>query len=177
VCHTRSTFNAASSLALAPVAIARSMRARSDTIRARFVVLASGPLNQPKLPGILGIDSFHGHSFHTSRWDYGYTGGADGGTLAGLTDKRVGILGTGATAIQCVPHLGRSAQELYVFQRTPSVVAVRNDRPTDEEWVKRLQPGWQRDRMDNFTAVISGDQFDEDLVQDGWASRSTDATT
>jgi len=140
---------------------------RGDTIRARFVIVAGGPLNRPKLPGIPGIEDFRGHSFHTSRWDYQYTGGAGDGGLTGLADKRVGIIGTGATAIQCVPHLGRAAKELYVFQRTPSVVAVRNDRPTDDAWAETLQPGWQRERMDNFTAVISGDPFDEDLVQDG----------
>jgi cyclohexanone monooxygenase len=141
---------------------------RGDTIGARFVVLAGGPLNRPKLPGIPGIERFGGHSFHTSRWDYDYTGAAGTGNLAGLADKRVGVIGTGATAIQCVPHLGRAAKELYVFQRTPSLVAVRNDRPTDEAWAATLQPGWQRERMDNFTAVISGGAFDEDLVQDGW---------
>jgi cyclohexanone monooxygenase len=141
---------------------------RGDTITARYVVLASGPLNQPKLPGIPGIERFQGHSFHTSRWDDEYTGVDSDGILTGLADKRVGIIGTGATAIQCVPHLGRAAHELYVFQRTPSVVAVRDDRPTDHEWAASLQPGWQRQRMDNFTAVISGDPFDEDLVQDGW---------
>jgi cyclohexanone monooxygenase len=141
---------------------------RGDEISARFVVLASGPLNLPKLPGIPGIETFRGHSFHTSRWDYNYTGTDGEHTLDALADKRVGIIGTGATAVQCVPHLGRAAKELYVFQRTPSVVAARNDRPTDDEWAKSLQPGWQRNRMDNFTAVISGDPFDEDLVQDGW---------
>ena len=106
-------------------------------------MLASGPLNRPKLPGIPGIESFRGHSFHTSRWDDDYTGPADEG-LPGLADKRVGIIGTGATAIQCVPHLGRAARELYVFQRTPSLVAARDDRPTDEAWARSLQPGWQR---------------------------------
>ena len=114
---------------------------RGDTVKARFVVLASGPLNRPKLPGIPGLESFQGHTFHTSRWDYDYTGGADGGPLTGLADKRVGIIGTGATAIQCVPHLGRDARELYVFQRTPSIVAERNDRPTDEQWAASLAAG------------------------------------
>ena len=141
---------------------------RGDRLRARFVILAGGPLSRPKLPGIPGIDSFRGHSFHTSRWDYAYTGGDAAGGLTGLADKRVGIIGTGATAVQCVPHLGRSAKELYVFQRTPSAIGVRDDRPTDEAWAKSLRPGWQRERMDNFTAVISGEPFEEDLVQDGW---------
>jgi cyclohexanone monooxygenase len=141
---------------------------RHDELRARFVVLAGGPLNRPKLPGLPGIESFRGHTFHTSRWDYAYTGGDSYGNLTGLADKRVGIIGTGATAVQCVPHLGAGARELYVFQRTPSSVDVRNDRPTDPEWAKSLKPGWQRERMDNFTAVISGSRFDVDLVNDGW---------
>ena len=141
---------------------------RQDVLRARFVVLAGGPLNLPKLPGIPGVASFQGHSFHTSRWDYAYTGGDATGGLTGLADKRVGIIGTGATAVQCVPHLGAGAQELFVFQRTPSPVDVRNDQPTDPAWVKTLQPGWQRQRMDNFTTVISGGRFEVDLVNDGW---------
>ncbi len=141
---------------------------RQDRLRARFVVLAGGPLNLPKLPGIPGVEDFKGHSFHTSRWDYAYTGGDSHGGLFGLADKRVGIIGTGATAVQCVPHLGAGARELFVFQRTPSSVDVRNDRPTDPEWVKTLQPGWQRERMDNFTSVISGGRFEVDLVNDGW---------
>ena len=141
---------------------------RGDELRARFVILAGGPLNVPKLPGIPGVESFRGHTFHTSRWDYAYTGGDASGGLAGLADKRVGIIGTGATAVQCVPHLGEGAKELFVFQRTPSSVDVRNDSPTDPDWVNMLRPGWQRERMDNFTAVISGEAFDVDLVNDGW---------
>jgi cyclohexanone monooxygenase len=141
---------------------------RGDALAARFVVLAGGPLNLPKLPGIPGLDSFQGHSFHTSRWDYAYTGGSSLGALSGLADKRVGIIGTGATAVQCVPHLGEGAKQLYVFQRTPSSVDVRNDRPTDPAWVQSLQPGWQRERMHNFTTVISGGRFEVDLVNDGW---------
>ena len=146
---------------------------RNDELSARFIVLAGGPLNRPKLPGIPGVASFQGHSFHTSRWDYGYTGGNANGGLIVLADKRVGIIGTGATAVQCVPHLGAAAKELYVFQRTPSSVDVRNDRPTDPDWVKNLQPGWQRERMLNFTTVISGGRFDVDLVNDGWTDLIT----
>ena len=141
---------------------------RDDAFSARFVVLAGGLLHRPKLPGIPGVRSFKGHSFHTSRWDYEYTGGSSLGGLTGLADKRVGIIGTGATAVQCVPHLGEGAKELYVFQRTPSSIDVRNDRPTDPEWAKSLKPGWQKERMDNFSTVVSGGDFEVDLVNDGW---------
>ncbi|MBS0274265.1 MAG: NAD(P)/FAD-dependent oxidoreductase [Proteobacteria bacterium] len=141
---------------------------KSDAMRARFVIMANGPLHRPKLPGIPGVESYKGHSFHTSRWDYGYTGGDSMGNLEGLKDKVVGIIGTGATSVQCVPHLGASAKHLYVFQRTPSSIDVRNNRPTDPEWVKSLKPGWQQERMDNFNALISGIPQDEDLVNDGW---------
>jgi cyclohexanone monooxygenase len=140
---------------------------RGDAMRARFVVTAGGPLHRPKLPGIDGIESFGGHSFHTSRWDYAYTGPAEDG-LPGLAGRRVGIIGTGATAIQCVPHLGAAAGALYVFQRTPSSVDVRANRPTDPEWASTLTPGWQRRRMDNFNILVSGGSQDEDLVSDGW---------
>ncbi|MGB0113641.1 MAG: NAD(P)/FAD-dependent oxidoreductase [Ilumatobacteraceae bacterium] len=141
---------------------------RGDAMRARFLVMASGPLHRPKLPGIDGIESFTGHTFHTSRWDYDYTGGDSNGGLDGLTDKRVGIIGTGATAVQCVPHLGASAKELFVFQRTPSSIDVRANRPTDPEWAASLEPGWQERRMENFNNLVSGIPESEDLVDDGW---------
>src|SRR3989441_6296437 len=141
---------------------------RDDRIKARFVCMANGPLHRPKLPGIPGIESFQGHSFHTSRWDYDYTGGDCDGNLTGLRGKRVGIIGTGATAVQCVPHVGEAAEQLYVFQRTPSSIDVRANRPTDPEWAASLEPGWQRRRMDNFNTLVSGGFQDEDLVNDGW---------
>ena len=141
---------------------------RGDSMTAKYVCMANGPLNRPKLPGIKGIDRYQGHTFHTSRWDYAYTGGSPEGNLIGLADKRVGIIGTGATAIQCVPHLARSAKELYVFQRTPSSVDVRANRPTDPEWAASLKPGWQQARMNNFNTLVSGGFADEDLVNDGW---------
>jgi len=141
---------------------------RGDSMRARFLVMASGPLHRPKLPGIEGIESFTGHTFHTSRWDYDYTGGDSNGDLDGLAGKRVGIIGTGATAVQCVPHLGASAKELYVFQRTPSSIDVRANRPTDPDWAASLEPGWQERRMENFNNLVSGIPESEDLVDDGW---------
>ncbi|MEZ5503401.1 MAG: NAD(P)/FAD-dependent oxidoreductase [Halioglobus sp.] len=141
---------------------------RNDRITARFLCLATGPLNRPKLPGIAGIDEFEGHAFHASRWDYDYTGGDASGGLTGLADKRVGIIGTGATAVQCVPVLGEFAQHLYVFQRTPSSVDVKHNPPTDPRWAQTLPRGWQRQRMDNFNALVSGVPQPEDLVGDGW---------
>ncbi len=141
---------------------------RDDRFSAKFVCMANGPLNRPKLPGVPGIDSFKGHAFHTSRWDYAYTGGDSYGNLTGLKDKRVGVIGTGATSVQCIPHLGASAQELFVFQRTPSSIDVRANRPTDPEWVKTLEPGWQRRRMENFSTLTNGGYAEEDLVMDGW---------
>ena len=143
---------------------------RGDFFETRFIVMSSGPLNRPKLPAIPGIENFKGHTFHTSRWDYDYTGGDTTGGLHKLHDKRVGIIGTGATAIQCIPHLGEHAKQLYVFQRTPSSVDVRGNAPTDPEWVKRLKPGWQQRRNYNFTSVLTGAFVEEDLVGDSWTS-------
>ncbi|HSP78367.1 MAG TPA: NAD(P)/FAD-dependent oxidoreductase, partial [Myxococcaceae bacterium] len=141
---------------------------RNDRIRARFVCMAIGSLHQPKLPDIPGIDTFRGHTFHTSRWDYAYTGGDSSGGLTGLRGKRVGIVGTGATGVQVIPHLAEWAEHLYVFQRTPSTVSVRGNRPTDPGWAASLEPGWQHQRMENFHALTSGVAQDTDLVADGW---------
>ena len=141
---------------------------RGDRFSAQFLIMGSGPLHRPKLPGVPGLGSFRGHSFHTSRWDYGYTGGDPFGDLERLHDKRVGIIGTGATAVQVVPHLAAAAERLYVVQRTPSSIDVRGNRPTDPDWAASLQPGWQRTRMANFTTLTSGGLTDVDLVSDGW---------
>jgi cation diffusion facilitator CzcD-associated flavoprotein CzcO len=141
---------------------------RDDRIRARYVVISGGTLDRPKLPGIPGIESFAGHTFHTSRWDYAYTGGDADGGLTGLADKRVALVGTGASGIQVVPHLGRDAAHLYVFQRTPSTVDFRGNRPTDDGWAASLAPGWARKRRDNFLTVVHGGIADEDLVADAW---------
>lgn len=141
---------------------------RSDAFTARYVIVSSGPFNRPKLPGIPGIEDFAGHTFHTGRWDYGYTGGDASGGLDGLADKQVAVVGTGATAIQVVPHVARDAAHTYVVQRTPSTVDERGDAPTDPQWWASLEPGWQRRRRDAFLAMVTG-------VTPGQAAASTGA--
>ena len=141
---------------------------RDDDIKARFVVMALGTTTRAKLPGIPGIETFQGHAFHTSRWDYGYTGGDNTGGMTKLADKKVAVIGTGATAIQCVPRLAEYAGHLYVFQRTPSTVDWRRNRPTDPDWFESLEPGWQRRRRENFTVQAAGRPVEEDLIDDGW---------
>lgn len=147
---------------------------RDDRILARFVIMAQGPFNKPKLPGIPGIDDFTGHTFHSARWDYDYTGGDMRGGLTGLADKKVAVIGTGASGIQIIPHIARSAEHLFVFQRTPSYINERGNVPTDPEWVKTLQPGWQLERRRNFhTAAFEAFAPGQpDLVCDGWTEVS-----
>jgi cyclohexanone monooxygenase len=155
---------------------------RRDDISARFVVMAQGSYNRPKLPGIPGIKDFRaagGHVFHSARWDYEYTGGDADGGLDKLADKRVALVGTGATGIQLVPHLGRDAKQLFVFQRTPSSVDARSNTPTDPAWAASLQPGWQEDRKRNFhnwspfVGVVFGEP---DLVCDFWTELGRNLT-
>jgi cation diffusion facilitator CzcD-associated flavoprotein CzcO len=141
---------------------------RGDQIRARFAVAANGFLHLPKLPGIPGLTRFKGKSFHTSRWDYDYTGGDTNGNLTNLTDKTVALIGTGATAVQCIPYLGEWAKQLFVFQRTPSAIGVRNNGPVDEAAVRAFEAGWQKQRMENFTSIVTGGREEKDLVNDFW---------
>jgi cation diffusion facilitator CzcD-associated flavoprotein CzcO len=141
---------------------------RGDRFTARYLVLAVGILNRMKLPAIPGMEDFAGHSFHTARWDYEYTGGGPGQPMTELGDKVVGLVGTGATGIQCLPGLLAAAEHVYVFQRTPSAVGVRGNRKTDQAFAESLEPGWQQARMDNFQAIMLGRAVDADLVDDGW---------
>ena len=141
---------------------------RGDEMRARHVCLGTGPANRPRLPGIPGVEKFTGHSFHTCRWDYEYTGGGPDEGLTGLADKTVAIIGTGATAVQCVPALGAGAKQLYVFQRTPSSVDARNNAETDPEWAKNLKPGWQKERQKKFGEAFLGGPIDPAFADDGW---------
>ena len=152
---------------------------RGDTITTRYLIISSGPFNRPKLPGIPGVSDFTGHTFHTSRWDYAYTGGGPGGArMDRLAGKRVAVIGTGATAIQVVPHLAAAAAHLYVVQRTPSTVDTRDDAPTDPQWWASLEPGWQQRRRDGFLALLAGRTLpgeghsDVDGVADKWTDNA-----
>src|SRR5947208_2420354 len=140
---------------------------RGDEVTCRWYVLAVGILNLLKLPAIPGMEDFAGHSFHTGRWDYDYTGGGAHEPLTGLADKSVALIGVGASGIQCLPPLAEAAKHVFVFQRTPSAVGVRGNRPTDPDFARGLQPGWQRARMDNFQAIILGRPVEVDPVDDG----------
>ncbi|WP_431988301.1 flavin-containing monooxygenase [Streptomyces parvulus] len=143
---------------------------RGDAFRATYVVTATGTLTELKLPGIPGIEDFRGHTFHTSRWDYGYTGGTPDGGLTGLADRRVGVVGTGATGVQVIPKLAEDAGHVYVFQRTPSTVDVRANRRTTARDVGADHDGWARERRDNFLRIVSGESVERDLVADQWTA-------
>ena len=147
---------------------------RGDAFTAKYIGMGTGPLHVAKLPGIAGIEKFKGASFHTSRWDYDYTGGSpDGAPMDKLGDKRVAIIGTGATAVQAVPHLAKATKELLVFQRTPSSIDIRNNEPIDPDWFDSIAtPGWQKRWFDNFVDNQSQGFPEEDYVMDGWTELS-----
>jgi cation diffusion facilitator CzcD-associated flavoprotein CzcO len=146
----------------------RILTDRGDEVRCTWYVLAVGILNLMKLPTIQGMEDFGGVSFHTARWDYEYTGGGPHAPLDRMSDKVVALLGTGASGIQCLPPLAESAKHVYVFQRTPSAIGVRGNRPTEPDFARDFAPGWQRSRMDNFQAIMLGVPVDDDQVDDGW---------
>jgi cation diffusion facilitator CzcD-associated flavoprotein CzcO len=138
---------------------------RGDKMRARFVILANGILTTPKLARIPGMEKFKGESFHTSRWNYNID----------LSGRRVGIIGTGATAVQAIPELAKVVGDLYVFQRTPSSIDVRDQRQTTAEereaWSK--EAGWAMARRARFArfsevraAVLANDDYLAGKVQD-----------
>jgi cation diffusion facilitator CzcD-associated flavoprotein CzcO len=91
------------------------------------VIVATGQLHQPSMPVIEGLDQFAGHSFHSSRWDHDYD----------LHGKRVAVIGTGASAIQFIPHVAEQVAQLNVFQRTGNWFMARNNREYPD-WFKNL---------------------------------------
>jgi cyclohexanone monooxygenase len=121
---------------------------RGDAIKSRYVILANGILTTPKLARIDGMETFQGDAFHTSRWNY----------HVDLNDKRVGIIGTGATAVQVVPELAKITKSLHVFQRTPSSIDVRDQRATTPEEIDTWtsEPGWAKARRARFAKISAG---------------------
>src|SRR5215831_8994075 len=118
---------------------------RGDAMQARFVILANGILTTPKLARIDGMEKYEGESFHTSRWNYDID----------LNGKTVGIIGTGATAVQVIPELAKVVEHLYVFQRTPSTIDVRDQRATTAEEIEAwsAEPGWAHARRARFAKL------------------------
>jgi cyclohexanone monooxygenase len=147
---------------------------RGDDFTAKYLGMGTGPLHVAKLPGIPGIEDFKGKQFHTSRWDYAYTGGdALGAPMDKLGDKRVAVIGTGATGIQCIPQVSKTAGHLFVFQRTPSSVDVRGNHPIDPKWFAKIaKAGWQKRWMDNFVDNMGRGLPSKDLIDDGWTQIS-----
>jgi cation diffusion facilitator CzcD-associated flavoprotein CzcO len=147
---------------------------KGDAFTAQFIIFALGQFHIPRLPTISGLKRFSGRILHTAAWDYGYTGGdPTGAPLIGLSDKRVGLVGTGATAVQLLPHLSRSAKRLFVFQRTPSAVDARCNAPIDVTWFSEVaKPGWQRRWLENFAECRDPTGNSPDLVNDGWTAIS-----
>lgn len=145
-------------------------------VTSQFVILANGVLNHPKAPKIDGLDEYEGQMIHTGRWKYDISGGSpDDQSLVGLQGKKVGFIGTGATGVQCVTELAKWAGHLYVFQRTPSSIDVRGQRPTDpDQWREATsKPGWWTARNANFVSHTIGEPVDENLVDDAWTTIDT----
>ncbi|KAI8310368.1 FAD-binding monooxygenase ausC [Colletotrichum sp. SAR11_59] len=150
------------------------------SVQAEFVIFTAGYLSRPQVPKFADLDAFTGSMFHTARWDYSVTGGSDEEpfpSLDKLRGKRVGVIGTGATAIQVVPCLAKYAGEVFVFQRTPSAVYSRGQKATDpHEWENEIasSPGWHKKRMENMSAHMnrSAPPDSPDLVNDEWTKQS-----
>ncbi|KAH7350657.1 hypothetical protein BKA65DRAFT_582608 [Rhexocercosporidium sp. MPI-PUGE-AT-0058] len=158
----------------------------SITVDAQFVFLAGGVLAVPKVSNAPGFSEFRAAAgdggkkdvFHTSRWDYSVTGGSqEVPDLVNLRNKRVAIIGTGATAVQAVPHLAKWAKHLYVIQRTPSYCGERGQKDTiPVDWAKIADgPGWQRRRAKNLNSYLVADPEPVDLVNDGWSQNQARA--
>ncbi|KAG8668098.1 hypothetical protein FPOAC2_10129 [Fusarium poae] len=151
------------------------------TVETQFLLLCGGVLAIPKAPALPGFAEFGARNevFHTSRWNYDITGGSqDRPDMVNLKDKRVAIIGTGATSVQAVPHLAKWAKHLYVVQRTPSYCGERGQKETTSEaWaeVTASGPGWQHRRMTNLNSFLSADPEPVDLVNDGWSKNQARA--
>ncbi len=112
------------------------VRTNRGDLTCDVLITATGPLSDPSIPDVPGLDSFQGKVFHSARWDQDYD----------LRDRRVAVVGTGASAIQFVPRIQPEVASLTVFQRTPPWIIPRRDRDTRgfEQTLYRAVPGLQR---------------------------------
>ena len=108
-----------------------------ETHTAKYFVSAMGMISQPVLPNIAGQDRFNGPIFHSSRWPEGLD----------VAGKRVGIIGAGATTVQMLPEVAKTAAQVTVFQRTPNFVlpAMQKD----------MTPEWEKEIKDNYDEIIA----------------------
>lgn len=152
------------------------------TVNADYIILGSGTFTYPKIPNVPGTTDFKGAMLHTARWNYDVTGGFSANAVMDkLADKRVAIVGTGATAIQVVPELAKYAKELYVIQRTAAAVDYRGNRDTDqEEWKTSIaaKKKWQAERASNLQMFTEqSHSLPENLVNDGFSTMHSIAAT
>ncbi|KFZ08162.1 hypothetical protein V502_09503 [Pseudogymnoascus sp. VKM F-4520 (FW-2644)] len=150
-------------------------RQQWDDAKAPFLISAAGALCVPHVPKLPGLQELMANRkvFHSARWDWEYTGGSqDEPDMVNLKGKKVGIIGTGATAIQIVPELAKWVDHLYVFQRTPTYVGPRNQRETTPEDWKNVayKKSWQYERQDNFNQFVTNDPVPENMIGDGWTA-------
>ncbi|MDH3601334.1 MAG: NAD(P)/FAD-dependent oxidoreductase [Candidatus Tectomicrobia bacterium] len=101
--------------------------------RAQFLITAIGILSAPQMPNIEGIDSFQGDSFHTSRWPH---------EPVDFTGKRVAVIGTGATGVQVIQEVAKTAGQLTVFQRTPNYCAPLQNGPIDDDTQRQIKASY-----------------------------------
>jgi len=97
---------------------------KGDTVTAPYIIMATGNLSTPRKPNIPGIDSFKGKTFHTGLWPHE---GVD------FTGMRVGVIGTGSSGVQSIPHIAQQARQLFVFQRTANFSLPAQNTPMDAE--------------------------------------------
>ena len=103
---------------------------RGDQVSARFCIMATGCLSSAQVPAFPGLESFAGSTYHTSHWPH---------TDVDFTGQRVGVIGTGSSAIQSIPIIARQAASLVVFQRTPNFSAPARNGPLDPEFERRVK--------------------------------------
>ena len=129
------------------------------TQAAQFCIMATGCLSSTNTPDFKGLDSFKGKTYHTGKWPH---------EKVDFTGKRVGIIGTGSSAIQAIPEIAKQAGHLYVFQRTPNYTVPSNNSPMDKEVEKTVKADYagfreRNSKMPAGAGADSGRQTDKSV--------------